>query len=553
MAAPRLSPPRVGPSARGALLVLVALLAVASLARTLWNDFLRASEAEAGRAHLGPTVLPASLAALPRPAAGGSLDRSRGGWAEGADRSSSGSIARAHVDARDTTPAHRHLNVGDEEDLDAFVVAPGGDENKSDGLAPSIPGEATGGGGGDAPLGSVAEGVGEMSPRAGGRPEDGIEAPEGTEAGAEDENGEVGDERKGAQQWMEEGEGVEPREGDAATSPLSVRAPGVHQPRLKKGAAMTPEVDPSLVPELVRDAAAKADAPKHVRCVHASLRTASPREAGFNWDKPTTTEDFFVHRVNRGPTSSMPENLLPPNADAVVSKMKWRTCALVGNSAVLLSGKPAGRDIDAHDTVVRLNQAPTHSYAARVGSKATWRILNKSWVIGYGGLLRREHGGVSRGDLPNEKGVHMLASRGNAQAVKKLLAQLATPRYRNNGVVGVRMNFKLYEVINNQLRRFRRCMQSEGTRFPGGATPSTGVMTALLLAGRCDELNLYGFGPPVIRGKYQYYTLRNSQRSSGASVHSFGTEYAFLRGLAAANRLTLCRPDNMGKPPCSRR
>ena len=77
--------------------------------------------------------------------------------------------------------------------------------------------------------------------------------------------------------------------------------------------------------------------------------------------------------------------------------------------AVLLSGKPAGSSIDAHDVVVRLNQAPTKSYTARVGSKATWRILNKSWVVGYGGLLRREHGSVSKADLPNEKGVHMLA------------------------------------------------------------------------------------------------------------------------------------------------
>lgn len=176
------------------------------------------------------------------------------------------------------------------------------------------------------------------------------------------------------------------------------------------------------------------------------------------------------------------------------------------------AGKPAGSSIDAHDVVVRLNQAPTKSYAPRVGSKATWRVLNKSWVIGYGGLLRREHGSVTKADLPNEKGVHMLASRGNAQAVKKLFAELRTPRYRANGVAGVRMNFKLYDVISGQLRRFRACMASEGTKFPGGSTPSTGVMTALLLAGQCEELNLYGFGAPIVRGKYQYYTLRNSQR-----------------------------------------
>lgn len=70
--------------------------------------------------------------------------------------------------------------------------------------------------------------------------------------------------------------------------------------------------------------------------------TARPQEAGLNWDKATTTEDFFVHRQNRGPASAMPPELLPTDAAAVTGKMKWTSCALVGNSAVLLSGGVRG-------------------------------------------------------------------------------------------------------------------------------------------------------------------------------------------------------------------
>lgn len=70
--------------------------------------------------------------------------------------------------------------------------------------------------------------------------------------------------------------------------------------------------------------------------------TARPQEAGLNWDRATTTEDFFVHRQNRGPTSAMPPELLPADAAAVTGKMKWTSCALVGNSAVLLSGGVSG-------------------------------------------------------------------------------------------------------------------------------------------------------------------------------------------------------------------
>jgi hypothetical protein len=36
----------------------------------------------------------------------------------------------------------------------------------------------------------------------------------------------------------------------------------------------------------------------------------------------------------------------------------WNTCAVVGNSGHLLRSK-YGEDIDAHDVVMRMNQAPT--------------------------------------------------------------------------------------------------------------------------------------------------------------------------------------------------
>jgi hypothetical protein len=73
--------------------------------------------------------------------------------------------------------------------------------------------------------------------------------------------------------------------------------------------------------------------------------------------------------------------------------------------------------------------------------------------------------------------------RGNAQAVKKLFGELkTTPRYRSSGVTGLRMNFHLYDIISSQLKRFRECMVKEGSRFPGGGTPSTVGIRKQLLA-----------------------------------------------------------------------
>lgn len=50
-------------------------------------------------------------------------------------------------------------------------------------------------------------------------------------------------------------------------------------------------------------------------------------------------------------------------------------CAVVGNSGALLD-KRYGEAIDAHDTVIRFNAAPTKGYESHVGTKTTIRIQN---------------------------------------------------------------------------------------------------------------------------------------------------------------------------------
>jgi hypothetical protein len=55
----------------------------------------------------------------------------------------------------------------------------------------------------------------------------------------------------------------------------------------------------------------------------------------------------------------------------------------VGNSGGLLTA-PHGTAIDAHDAVMRINQAPVGSpYAQHAGGKSSFRLLNKKWVTVY--------------------------------------------------------------------------------------------------------------------------------------------------------------------------
>ena len=48
------------------------------------------------------------------------------------------------------------------------------------------------------------------------------------------------------------------------------------------------------------------------------------------------------------------------------------SCALVGNSRSMLM-QERGEEIDEHEVVLRLNQAPTNAFEKWVGSKTTHR------------------------------------------------------------------------------------------------------------------------------------------------------------------------------------
>lgn len=52
----------------------------------------------------------------------------------------------------------------------------------------------------------------------------------------------------------------------------------------------------------------------------------------------------------------------------------WHKCALVGKSGSLLLHEQ-GAEIDGHDAVFRMDEAPVHQFEAHVGTKTTVRIV----------------------------------------------------------------------------------------------------------------------------------------------------------------------------------
>ncbi|KAK9808629.1 hypothetical protein WJX72_000855 [[Myrmecia] bisecta] len=75
------------------------------------------------------------------------------------------------------------------------------------------------------------------------------------------------------------------------------------------------------------------------------------------------------------------KKLLPllPAKDDVLKARVFDTCAVVGSSGYMLSFDH-GKEIDAHDMVMRFNSAPTKGFEKHVGSKTTHRITNtQNW------------------------------------------------------------------------------------------------------------------------------------------------------------------------------
>lgn len=79
----------------------------------------------------------------------------------------------------------------------------------------------------------------------------------------------------------------------------------------------------------------------------------------------------FVNRLPRG--------RVPAAAASLIDGLVRPSCAVVGNSPVLLT-RNDGASIDGHDVVIRFNFAPTTGFEHNVGTKTSIRFMGKSWV-----------------------------------------------------------------------------------------------------------------------------------------------------------------------------
>ena len=130
---------------------------------------------------------------------------------------------------------------------------------------------------------------------------------------------------------------------------------------------------------------------------------------------------------------------------------------MVGNSGHLLRTE-YGADIDEHDVVMRINQAPTVSYEKFVGKKTTHRLLNRLWTLAYAdykGLNGRYRRWAKK--WPLEKGVTLISSRTASENFVALVEYLQKT-WRRKDVTSLVMNRSLVSKAETMIKDFRHCV-----------------------------------------------------------------------------------------------
>ncbi|XP_041915810.1 CMP-N-acetylneuraminate-poly-alpha-2,8-sialyltransferase [Alosa sapidissima] len=279
-------------------------------------------------------------------------------------------------------------------------------------------------------------------------------------------------------------------------------------------------VNSSLVLMIRKDILRFLDAERDVSVVKSSL-------------KPGDTIHYVLDRRRTLNVSQTLHKLLPEVSP--LKNRRFKTCAVVGNSGVLLSSG-CGQEIDSHDFVIRCNLAPLAEFAADVGLRSDFTTMNPS-------VIQRAYGGL-RNATDRECFVERLRALNDSV--------LWIPAFMVKG--GEKHVEGVNELILQRSLRVRTAYPSlrlihavRGywlTNRIHIKRPSTGLLMYTLATRFCDEIHLYGFWPfpkdthgnPV---KYHYYDTLKYRYFSNAGPHRMPLEFKTLKTLHSKGALKL--------------
>uniref|UniRef100_A0ACD5UCG0 Uncharacterized protein n=1 Tax=Avena sativa TaxID=4498 RepID=A0ACD5UCG0_AVESA len=221
--------------------------------------------------------------------------------------------------------------------------------------------------------------------------------------------------------------------------------------------------------------------------------------------------------------------------DNVDGTKKYASCAVVGNSGILLASEH-GDLIDGHELVVRINNAPAGDarYARHVGVKTGLAFVNSNvmsrWcAAGRADCYCRAYGDAVPILTYMCSGAHFVEHAAcNASSVSSSGADAPAPVI----VTDPRLDALCARIVKYySLRRFARetgrPAEEWGRQHEEGMFHySSGMQAVVAAAGVCDRVSVFGFGKDAA-ARHHYHTLQKGE----LDLHDYEAEYEFYRDL----------------------
>ncbi|XP_061764245.1 alpha-N-acetylgalactosaminide alpha-2,6-sialyltransferase 6 [Nerophis ophidion] len=230
--------------------------------------------------------------------------------------------------------------------------------------------------------------------------------------------------------------------------------------------------------------------------------------------------------------------------------LRCHQCALVTSSSHVL-GSNAGKEIDATNCVIRMNDAPTTGYFADVGKRTTLRVVAHSSVFR---VVRQPKEFLSGTD---HKPIFIFWG-----PPSKMTKDSKAAVYRSIQTIhATYANVSCFTVAPSKMSRFDSLFQRETgrDRQKSHSWLSTGWFTMVIAIEICDNIKVYGMVPPNHCQKrmgskklpYHYYKPRGSdecetyvenENNKVGSHHRFITEKQVFSRWAHQYNITFAYP-----------
>ncbi|OMO49488.1 Glycosyl transferase, family 29 [Corchorus capsularis] len=222
------------------------------------------------------------------------------------------------------------------------------------------------------------------------------------------------------------------------------------------------------------------------------------------------------------------------------SDRKYKSCAVVGNSGILLNSDQ-GKLIDGHEVVIRLNNARTERFEKYVGSKTSISFVNSNILH----LCARREGCFCHpygGDVPIImyicQPIHFMDYL-MCNSSHKAPLLITDPRF---DMLCARI-VKYYSV-KKFVEETGKPLSEWGSTHDGSMFHySSGMQAVMLALGVCDRVSIFGFGKSV-SAKHHYHTNQKAE----LKLHDYEAEYAFYNDLVTNPRAIPFISDNFWFP-----